>query len=309
MPTPKLAARKHARILELAASGMTQQKIADKLNVGIGTVFKFSKRPLAARPTATASLPDSWCEEYPPFALGGPCRVLLLSDVHIPFHVKEAVEAAVGVGKRHGCDVVLLNGDALDCHNVSRYDPDGSKLRYENEIEYGKQFFAYLRGQFPKARIVFKEGNHEERLNKYILSRAPALFGIKDVQLPSLVGLESQGVEWVTDQRVIHVGKLRVIHGHEYGGAVNAPVNAARWLMLRARKPAIMGHLHQTSEQIERNIDGDQLAAWSAGCLCGLSPKYRRLNARWNHGFAVIDVARDGSFGLDNRRIVAGKAS
>lgn len=309
MPTPKLPTRTHAKIHGLAAAGMSQQKIAEKLGVSHGTVSNFVKRPVRQSSPDVAELPESWSEDYPSFALNGPCRVLILSDVHIPFHTRAAVEAAVDAGKRHACDVVLLNGDALDCHNVSRYDHDGTKLTYQNEVEYGRQFFEYLRAKFPKARIVFKEGNHEERLGKYILSRAPALFGLKDCTLASLVGLDNTGVEFVTDQRVVHAGKLRIIHGHEYGGGVNAPVNAARWLMLRSRKPAIMGHLHQTSEQIERNIDGEQLATWSAGCLCGLSPKYRRLNSKWNHGFAVVDVAKDGAFRMDNKRITDGKVS
>lgn len=305
MPTPPLSKAKHAKIHALIGKGLTLRKVAKKAGVSYGTAYNFAKNPL---PTATAAeLPESWAETYTPFVIDGAYKCLILSDVHIPFHTREAVEAAVDAGKRAGCGVVLLNGDALDCHNVSRYDHDGSKLTYQQEIEYGRQFFAYLRGQFPKARIIFKEGNHEERLSKYILSRAPALFGINDCTLESLVGLENCGVEFVGEQRVVHAGNLRVIHGHEYGGGVNAPVNAARWLMMRARKPAIMGHLHQTSEQIERNIDGDQLATWSVGCLCGLSPRYRRLNAKWNWGAAIVDVSRDKSFSLRNMRISGGK--
>lgn len=305
MPTPKLPKKTVAKIHGLLADGLPMRKVADKLGVGVGTVSNHSKRQL--REPAKAAMPKSWAETYQPFKISGPAKVLILSDVHIPFHIPEAVEAAVEAGRASRCDTVVLNGDALDCHNVSRYDHDGTKLTYQQEIEDGRQFFAYLRERFPKARIIFKEGNHEERLSKYILSRAPALFGVENVTLPSLVGLADQGIEWVGEQRVLHVGKLRIIHGHEYGGGVNAPVSAARWLMLRARKPAICGHLHHTSEQIERDMDGNQLAAWSVGCLCGLSPRYRRLNAKWNHGFAIVHLAKDGSFGVDNKRIMDGK--
>lgn len=293
----------HAKICERGQAGLSGHEIAREMKISQSVVCKYLKIPLPK----LSDLPVSWAEDYVPFAIDGGYRALLLYDVHIPFHVTAAVEAAVTAGKKQNCNVVILGGDALDFHGVSRYDHDGTKLTYQQEIEYGVQFFTYLRKQFPKARIVFKEGNHEERLSKYILSRAPVLFGLEKTSLPALLELSDRGIEHVGEQRVVHAGKLRIIHGHEYGGSTNAPVNAARWLMLRARKPAVMGHLHHTSEQIEANIDGDQLASWSVGCLCGLSPRYRRLNARWNHGFAVVEVAKNGSFELDNRRIMNGK--
>ena len=307
MPTPKLSERKHRKIHALAAEGASGREIVKKAKVSQGTVANYLKKPLPT-PPAKAELPESWAEDYPPFKIDNAGRALLLFDVHIPFHVKGAVEAAVEAGQHEAVNTVVLGGDALDFHQVSRYDHDGSKLTYQQEIESGKQFLAYLRDRFPKARIVFKEGNHEERLAKYILSRAPALFGLEDCTLASLLGLAGLGIEHVGDQRVIHLGKLRVIHGHEYGGGVSAPVSAARWLMLRARKPAVMGHLHQTSEQIENDIDNNQLAAWSVGCLCGLNPKYRRLSSRWNHGCAIANVAKDGTFEMRNMRVMNGKA-
>ena len=308
MGTQPLSLRKHRQVLDLAAAGKSTRQIAREAKLSVGTVNKFMKIPLPA-PPARAAIPESWAEDYPPFRIDGPCRALLLYDVHIPFHVRAAVEAAVEAGRREKVDTVVLGGDALDFHQVSRYDHDGSKLTYQQEIEYGREFLGYIRERFPRARVVFKEGNHEERLDRYILSRAPALFGLQDVTLRSLLGLDGLGVEHVGEQRVMHLGKLRVIHGHEYGGGVNAPVNAARWLMLRARKPAVCGHLHQTSEQIEQDIDGNQLAAWSVGCLCGLNPRYRRLNTKWNHGFALVDVAGDGSFLMRNRQVVGGKVA
>jgi hypothetical protein len=76
---------------------------------------------------------------------------------------------------------------------------------------------------------------------------------------------------------------------------------------LRARKPTIMGHLHHTSEQTEQAIDGSMLAAWSLGCLCGLNPRYRRLSSRWNHGYAIVDIATNGEYEIRNRKILGGK--
>jgi predicted phosphodiesterase len=302
-----LSKKKHAEILRRAGAGESLRQIARHTNLALNTVRKYLTQPIQEKPADNCQLPTSWAETYPPFLISGPQTILLLSDVHIPFHNVRALESAVEYGRKLNPTIVYLNGDALDFHQVSRYDHDGSKLTYQEEITAGVAFLRYLRSKFPKARLIFKEGNHEERLDKYILARAPALFGIENCTLAGLLQFSAIGVERIGEQRVTHCGKLRIIHGHEYGGGVNAPVSAARWLMLRARKHAICGHLHQTSEQIEQNMDGEQLATWSVGCLSGLHPRYRRLNTRWNHGFAVIRLAADGSFELDNKRIINGK--
>lgn len=228
MAAHPISRRKHAQVLKLAADGLSLRRIGKKVGIDSTTAMKYARLPLAGEPGPVASLPKSWAEDYPPFVIDAPARVLLLSDIHIPFHDAGAIEAVVEFGKQAGVNTVLLNGDTLDCHTVSRYDHDGSKLTYVEEVEAGRQFLRYLRGRFTKARIVFKDGNHEERLDKYILSRAPALFGLEDCTIASLIGLAAVGAEHVRDQRVIHAGQLRVIHGHEYGSGVHAPVSAAR---------------------------------------------------------------------------------
>lgn len=309
MPNPKLSRKKHAKVIEYAARGLPLRLVAKKSGVGLNTASVYAKKPLpnSIESDPFAEMPESWAESYPPFVLDSGYRDLVLCDIHVPFHDKRAVEAAVQWGKEQDCNRVILDGDAFDFHKVSRYPHDGSAITYQQEIELGRQFLKYLRGQFPGVPIVFKDGNHEERLEKYILSRAEALFGIEECTLASLLRFTAFGVDHVRDQRVIQLGKLRIIHGHEYGGGVSAPVNAARWLMNKAKKASLMGHLHQTSEQPETDIDGEVRACWSVGCLSSLNPKYRRLSSSWNQGAAIITTSNDGSFEVVNKRIRDGR--
>jgi hypothetical protein len=82
-------------------------------------------------------------------------------------------------------------------------------------------------------------------------------------------------------------------------------VNPARWLYLRAQATALCGHFHRTSNHTETDMDGAPTATWSAGCLCGLTPKWLRYN-KWNQGFAYIES--DGyDFRVENLRIIEGK--
>lgn len=144
------------------------------------------------------------------------------------------------------------------------------------------------------------------RLPRYILKNAPALFALQGVGLHAWLGLSETGIEWVPDKKVIQLGKLNVIHGHEYRGGAGSSVNPARGLYLKARSVALCGHHHRTSEHHARNIRDQHEAAWSVGCACYLHPRWLPLND-WNLGFAFVHVEPDGNFMVENRRVLNGK--
>jgi hypothetical protein len=140
----------------------------------------------------------------------------------------------------------------------------------------------------------------------YLMTKAPEIYDTEEFRLDILFKSAEKGFEYIAGKRVIEIGKLRAIHGHEYGNGVNTPVNAARNLFLKSKSCTIEGHFHATSEHTETNIDGDVITCWSVGCLCGLHPEYRPLN-KWNNGFCHIDTWGNGQFNIDNLRIIKGK--
>lgn len=253
-----------------------------------------------------AELPVPFFETYTAHRIDSPGTWLILSDIHCPYHDRQTIELAVKEAKRRGVVGVLLNGDTMDSHEISRHDKDPGAPRYIDEINLTQQLLRWVRAQFPRAEIVMKEGNHEERLQPYLVQRAPALHGLEGIDLPSFLKLQDVGATWVGEKRVIELGKLNVVHGHEFPGRGVGGVNPARGLYMKARSVAICGHHHQTSEHHSRNIRGKPEAAWSLGCACFLSPKYMPLNA-WNHGFAFVEVSSDGEFSVSNKRIFNGK--
>ncbi len=231
---------------------------------------------------------------------------LCLSDVHIPYHDKVVVELAILTARKYKVEGVLLNGDVLDCHELSRFDKTPDDPRYTSEVKAGRQFLEYLRWKLPKARMVWKDGNHEERLFSYLISKAPALFGLDVLTIPSLLEFDNHGLDYISERRVIVAGKLNIVHGHEYRPAIQTPVNPARGLFLRAKSNALAGHWHQVSEHHEPTIGGKPQGAWSMGCACQLDPLYMPLN-KWCHGFAMIHVGEGGEFSVENKRVLNGK--
>lgn len=275
-----------------------------------GKERKHASRPRAPRQPGDWRqwIPDALVQStWAAVEIAGPVKALVLADVHIPFHDPDAVALALQHGRDRQANLILLNGDILDHYALSRWETDPAQRDFPGEVRAGKQFLAGLRKSFPKARIVYKLGNHEERFERYLRLKAPELLGLPDITWASLFELEKHKIELVDGKRPIRLGKLNVVHGHEYVFQISNPVNPARGLFLRAKGHVLGSHFHQTSQHSERSLEQHVISAWSTGCLCDLHPEYRPLN-NWNHGFAFVDVDKRGAFHVDNLRVIDGKA-
>jgi hypothetical protein len=230
----------------------------------------------------------------------------ILSDVHIPCHDPPVLRLFVSECRRRGAAGVLLNGDILDFYRVSEHLRDPSAMALRREIDAGRQFLDWLQGQIHNADIIYRDGNHEERLKHYIFRHAPELDGLDEITLSGLMRFKDRKIKYVTDRRLIKIGKLPIIHGHEYKYGIAAPVNPARGLYLRAKQSAMVSHHHQVSTHTERTLEGKPIATWSLGCACNLKPDYAPFN-NWSHGFAFVDVSRDGEYHVENLKVHNGK--
>jgi predicted phosphodiesterase len=251
---------------------------------------------------AKPKLPPSLAKKWEPFELGGGITVGVISDLHIPYHDEQAIQAAVAYLRRRRPDVLLINGDYGDWYSVSRYMKDPKKRRLKREIRMQRDGLKWLRSQFPKARIVAKEGNHELRWSHFLFNSAPEVSEFPQVSLPRILGMKTLGIEYVDNQRPIMAGKLPVFHGHELGKGISSPVNAARGVFMRMISTALVGHHHRTSSHTEPNWKHEEIVCWSTGCLCNLSAEYAVIN-KWNAGFAVVEVDGSGQFQVDNLRL------
>jgi len=219
--------------------------------------------------------------------------------------VKEGLAKLNIVSKAENMDI--LNGDILDCYDVSRFSKEIRRPKISEELEMGRNFFQYLRELFPTQAIFYKIGNHEERMRAYVLRNARELADLNDISLESLLRLEEYRIIPV-NREMINLGKLTVLHGHELGESVFSPVNPARGMFLKAKASTIVGHYHQVSHHSESNLRGEQVGVWSMGCLCNLSPDYRPYAfTKWANGFAYVTVNEDLSFHVENFKIINGK--
>jgi hypothetical protein len=240
-------------------------------------------------------------------------RVGIISDMHWPFHdLHQAANgeyygsyiSALEHLKEQGIGTLIINGDAMDCYQLSRHEKVEKNREFSWELDVARSMLSHLREYFgDRVRIIYREGNHEERFAKYVADKADALKGVVD--LPTLLKLSSLHIEWVGEKRKLSIGKLWVDHGHEWFGS--GGVNPARAYRMKANDNILLGHVHRTTfDMVKRPLDGSVFAGWTMGCLCDLNPYYAPRNM-WNHGVCTVDLEKTGDFTLNNRIIINGK--
>jgi len=302
MPTLKLA-----RIIykdnPLLFSGVESVRLTLRNIEGKSNNRTKVRKVVPDRPRNPYNLPESDEAVYEPYIIDAK-RLLVLSDIHIPYHSIDALTCAFDYAKKEKPDAILLNGDTIDFFGLSRFMKDPKKRSVAHELQAFKELVDVIKKTF-NAKIYYKMGNHCERYEHFLWMKAHELVGIEEFDFSNIIKARAEGIEIIKDKRIMKAGDLNIIHGHEFGGSVFSPVNIARGLFLRGKVSAMQGHNHQTSEHTERDMNGRITTTFSLGCLSELHPAYLPIN-KWNHGFAIVDI--DGQeFEVRNKRIHNGK--
>ena len=249
-------------------------------------------------------LPESHAKDYTPVPLQQ-SKVLILPDLHIPYHENAAIDAAINYGIKRDVNAILIDGDLIDFHWQSRFEKDPRARSTKEEFDAARKMLKILRDTFPKARMIFKEGNHDERWEKWLYVKAPEIFDDAEFTLAARLMLGELHIEIVKEKLPISIGKLIVLHGHELQGG--GGVNPARATFLKTLANVVIGHCHRTSSHTEPTLKGDVIVTNSMGCLCGLFPDFARIN-KWNHGFGYVEHdLPTGEYQLHNLKIINGK--
>lgn len=271
---------------------------------------RLTKNPIAVRTEEERHLamrqfvlPESDYEEQPDFIIAEK-RGFIMADIHLPYQDNEALDTAISHGIGFKPDFIYLNGDIIDMYQCSRFVKDRRKRDLAGELEVGRQFLAMLKETFD-CPIYYKIGNHEDRWVLFLMRSAPELLGIPEFDLSILLRFDELGVQKIESRQKAMIGKLPILHGHEFGHNIFSPVNPARGLYMRAKDSSVVGHHHRVSEHTEKNIHGDISTTWSMGCLCGLQAEYLPFN-NWSHGFATVVVDESGNYEFRNYRIIDG---
>jgi len=211
-------------------------------------------------------------------------KILLIPDCHIPYEDKKAFELMLKVAKDFKPDHVIILGDFVDMYSVSSHSKDPNRaLNLKEEIKLAKIRLAQINALKAKHK-VFVAGNHEDRLERYLMDKAPELFNL--VNIPALLDLDKFGFDYVPYKHEYKLGKLHVTH--DCG-------NAGRFAHYKAldtfQKNVIIGHTHRMGYTVDGNAEGERHLGAMLGWLGDWSQvdyMHRVKVARdWCLGFGV----------------------
>jgi hypothetical protein len=242
-----------------------------------------------------------------------------------PTHDPEAIDVALALLREIRPDRVVLVGDNLDLPELGKYRLSPAfQQTTQAAIDYATTLLARLRAT-TCGPIDWLAGNHEERLQHWLMDNARAAFGLRQgaspdgwpvLSVPHLCRLTEHGVTyhpgypasdvWLTDN-------LKVIHGDR----VKSRGSTAHKYLDEQKVSVIYGHVHRTRE----DIDGPaEIMAASPGCLAridGAVPSTRQgldLDGRplhraedWQQGLGVVTIHADG-WQYEHARISGGRA-
>jgi predicted phosphodiesterase len=264
--------------------------------------------PHADRPLNPYKLPESYKKEPQVLKLPTGCdNILVISDLHIPYHDIESISIAIEYGINADVNTVFINGDLIDFHGISRFEKDPRKRSVKQEFEATKSFLIALRDAFPTQEIYWLLGNHDMRYEKWLMTKVYEVFDDEYYHMEQRLQLNEQRVRLINDNVLVKAGKLAITHGHHVMKGFFAPVNSARGAWMKAKQSLLISHVHKVSNHVEVNLDGDSFGTWSTGCLSELKPDYNPLVSNYQHGFAHVLIDKAGDFQVKNYQIINGK--
>ena len=250
-------------------------------------------------------LPTEESEDYKPMVLDikKNNNIGIISDLHIPNHRNKPLNIALQMFEAEKVNTILINGDLLDNTPFTKFQTPPDKKDAKKYLDKAELFLENLRARFPKARIIWLEGNHDYWYYQYLMRKAPELYGDAYYRLEERLHLADYKIEYLPQAQYLMAGKLAICHGHFLLRGVFTPVSAARTILLKAKVPVLVGHCHITSEHTRTNLHGEIMTTWSTGCLCTLTPDYMPMGGEANHGFALVKISANGHFKVRNVRV------
>ncbi len=208
-------------------------------------------------------------------------RVLIIPDTHAPYNDMKAWGLVMRVAEAFEWDTCLILGDFFDFYAVSAHSKDPLRLgQLEDELDQARPLIHAL-NRVPFKQRIFCMGNHEQRLDRYLMDHAPALW--RTVYEKDLLGLGEGGWRVVKYREDTTLGRLHATHDVGSQGAL-AVLNAYQ-------DNVVSGHDHQMTYVVRGNAKGVAHVSATFGWLGDINrvDYMHKLKVRrnWVLGFGV----------------------
>lgn len=212
---------------------------------------------------------------------------VIINDLHIPFHDKEVLLKVLKFIYDLQPTRLFLNGDFLDCYEISSFDKNPFELfTLREELKIAEGYLDQISSRLNKTKKIFIFGNHEYRFQKFLIRNAQPLMGLPGISLKEQLKLKELNYEIIDSglkESFYDAGSFLV--GHFNKVSIHSGYTA-KALIERYGKSLIQAHVHRLGMHA-KTLHGKTLIGIENGCLCDLNPSYT-LSPNWQHGFTII---------------------
>lgn len=183
--------------IRLAKTGKSWRKISTELGVSKSTVSDYLRKEFSQVVLDSRKASDTYSVRKGDNVEHDNSRILLISDLHIPYHHQDAVEFLVHLKEKYDPTRIICLGDEVDGHALSFHDNDPDLPSAGDEIRQALPVIAELFKLFPDMDIL--ESNHGS-----LVWRKAKVFGIPKHYIKSyneVLGVDN-GWKWSFDLTV-----------------------------------------------------------------------------------------------------------
>lgn len=225
-----------------------------------------------------------------------PGSTLVISDIHVPIHDERALASVIAFARDKRPEVIVINGDLLDCWLISSHDKEVDRLfdpgaRLQEEFDTARPILEALCAT--AKRVHFIPGNHENRIGRLVRAN-PGLFGLRALEWKALAGFPDKITVHQYGTR-LRVGLVNFVHGDRLGGGrFGPPKHAASWVLdNQGNRSVVFGHTHRLESRFKTVWDEagrpHQYVAINGGHLSDVSKQKYVSEPNWQHGFVFIE--------------------
>ncbi len=219
-------------------------------------------------------------------------RVIIVNDLQRPFHAPRILEAVEKFWDDLAPDLEIYNGDIADFYLISDHDKNPSRrFNFQNELDDTHGWLYQRATANPHARRLWDDGNHEDRMRRWLWHHSAELASLRVLTVPELLGFEEMGIEWLSYGSRIRLLGFLIEHGNRVSGG-GVYTNSVAPRMARDRGSSGMcGHTHKLGKYPWTDSQGTH-AYYENGCLCQTEMEYMAF-PNWQHGFSYGVVHRN----------------
>jgi hypothetical protein len=181
-------------------------------------------------------------------------RILVISDLHIPYHRPDSFEFLKEIKKQFKPDTIINIGDEIDCHALSFHDHNPDLPSAGHELIRSKDFIKELESIFPKMTLL--DSNHSSLVYRRAIKSGIPRGYLKEYN----EFLNVKNWKWVENLTLTLPNKQRCFFTH----GVSADVTKVSQINSMS---CVQGHFH-SKFKIEYWANSDALFfAMQVGCL------------------------------------------